>query len=122
MPRARSQPAELQARFRIIRGSEIAFGPGKADLLERIAETGSIAQAAKRLEMSYMRAWSLVETMNASFREPLVEKVRGGQQRGGARLTAAGKRVLELYRQLGARSRDAVRTEWEAIQGLLRVE
>ena len=53
------------------------LGPGKADLLEAIAENGSISAAGRRMGMSYKRAWSLVETLNAMFRSPLVSSSRG---------------------------------------------
>ena len=59
------------------------LGPGKAELLEHIRETGSIAAAGRRMDMSYKRAWSLVEEMNASFRDPLVTSTRGGPGGGG---------------------------------------
>jgi molybdate transport system regulatory protein len=90
----------FKSHFRIYLGEEIAMGPGKADLLRHIANTGSISQSARRMEMSYNRAWLLVRTMNRCFKEPLVTASRGGDKRGGAELTSAGKRVLALYRQL----------------------
>ena len=73
------------------------MGPGKAELLARIRETGSIAAAGRQMEMSYKRAWSLVDEMNAAFADPLVARVRGGQGGGGAQLTASGGEVLALY-------------------------
>ena len=63
---------------------DIALGPGKVDLLTLIKKTGSIREAAERMHMSYMRAWTLIKTMNACFKEPLVEAVRGGKEGGGA--------------------------------------
>jgi molybdate transport system regulatory protein len=54
----------------------IAFGPGKVDLLALVAKTGSIREAAERMEMSYMRAWTPIKTMNACFREPLASALR----------------------------------------------
>jgi molybdate transport system regulatory protein len=107
-------------RFRVMRGKEIAFGPGKMALLELVAETGSIGKAAKRMEMSYMRAWSLIQTMNACFKEPVIAAVRGGHERGGAGLTATGQRVLKLYRQMEADGRKAVQADWRALQKLLQ--
>lgn len=86
--------------FRIYLGDEIAFGPGKAELLRHISETGSISESARRMEMSYNRAWLLVRTMNHCFKEPLVSATRGGDTHGGAELTKAGKRVLALYRRM----------------------
>ncbi len=111
---------ELQHRFRVRRGDEVALGPGKADLLEGIAAVGSIAEAAKQLDMSYMRAWTLVKTMNRCFRTPLVVVTRGGTERGGAQLTPIGRRVLELYRSLEQVSRTAVAPTWKELQTLVQ--
>jgi len=90
----------FKALFRVYRGDEIALGPGKVELLGHIAETGSISEAARKMEMSYNRAWLLVRTMNRSFKEPLVLSMRGGEKHGGAELTKGGKEILRLYRQL----------------------
>src|SRR5262245_18607154 len=86
-PMALKERPSVQPRLRLVHRGEIALGPGKADLLDALARTGSLAQAAREMEMSYMRAWSLVRTMNAAFRRPLVTTRRGGQGRGGAALT-----------------------------------
>lgn len=72
-------------------------GPGKAELLQRIGETGSIAAAGRAMGMSYKRAWQLVETMNTTFAEPVVTSVRGGARGGGATLTETGAEVLAAY-------------------------
>lgn len=90
-------------RVRILSGSAIAIGPGKADLLEAIDEAGSISAAARRMRMSYRRAWLLVRTMNDCFREPLVEAEKGGTSGGGARLTSIGRDVLVEYRRMAER-------------------
>jgi molybdate transport system regulatory protein len=88
-------------RFRIVLGPGVALGPGKADLLEAIADTGSLTKAAKRFGMSYKRSWTLVQEMNAGFSEPLVETEKGGSGGGGsARLTDLGARILARYRQM----------------------
>jgi len=76
------------------------FGPGMAALLDAVAEEGSIAGAARRLGMSYARAWRLAEAMNGLFSEPLVRKSAGGAARGGATLTPAGERARALYREI----------------------
>ena len=52
-------------RLRVLHGKEIALGPGKVSLLEEIERTGTLAEAARGLGMSYMRAWHLLQTMNA---------------------------------------------------------
>ena len=81
-------------------GPDTLFGPGKADLLEGIDETGSIAAAGRRMGMSYKRAWYLIGTMNSSFREPVVISSKGGAKGGGASLTNTGKTVLACYRRM----------------------
>ncbi|MCB2155931.1 LysR family transcriptional regulator [bacterium] len=85
-------------RLRLYAGPEIAIGPGKADLLELIEETGSIAESAREMDMSYKRAWSLVKAMNESFAEPLVEREVGGRKGGGAQLTDLGREIVTAYR------------------------
>jgi molybdate transport system regulatory protein len=120
----KSAPARLPAlhpRFRIVCGKEIAFGPGKADLLELIAETGSIGKAASRMQMSYMRAWSLVQTMNRSFKKPPVVATHGGEGGGGAELTETGRQILALYRQLETKSSAATRATSKQILSLLQL-
>ncbi len=111
---------DVHPRIRVRRGHEIALGPGKVNLLALVATTGSIREAAARMQMSYMRAWSLIKTMNACFNQPLVEAVRGGKQGGGARLTETGKRALALYQQMEADYFEATKKSWTRLKGLLR--
>ncbi len=107
----------IRPRIRVVADNgTIVLGPGKADLLDAIARTGSIRAAATELRMSYMRAWTLVRVMNAAFRSPLVEKIRGGSAQGGARLTKRGAAVLGLYRRMEEESRDAVARAWRDLQ------
>jgi molybdate transport system regulatory protein len=89
-----------QVRLRLLLGEDIALGPGKADLLQAIQRSGSISAAAKSLDMSYRRAWLLVETMNACFEQPLVSPVKGGRGGGGAEVTEAGQRLLAAFRRM----------------------
>src|SRR5437867_12622837 len=112
MKMSRTAAPVLQPRLRVLCGREIALGPGKAELLGYIAETGSISEAASRIGMSYMRAWTLVQTMNACFREPLVVAARGGKERGGASVTSSGRKALELYRRMEEQSSTAVEGTW----------
>lgn len=81
-------------------GTGLTFGRGKADLLQAIADEGSISAAGRRMGMSYRRAWSLVEEMNTYFNAPLVDSSRGGAKGGGAALTDLGQQVLADYRAL----------------------
>ena len=98
-PRRSVQPF---VRVRILAGSAIAIGPGKAQLLAAIDETGSISAAARQMRMSYRRAWLLVHTMNECFKTPLVEAAKGGTAGGGAGLTEAGREILEVYLEVAA--------------------
>lgn len=98
-------------KLRVMFGAEIAIGPGKADLLEAIAATGSISESARRLGMSYRRAWLLVDTMNRCFREPVVASTAGGARGGGARITPFGRRVLSGYLALRRRAERALDPE-----------
>jgi molybdate transport system regulatory protein len=102
---------EISLRLRIVLGQHIAVGPGKADLLEAIDQTGSIAAAGRRMHMSYKRAWYLLDVMNRCFKEPLARAQKGGPGAGGAQLTPTGKRVLALYRSIEAKSTRAAHRE-----------
>lgn len=108
-----------QLRLRLVFSGGAMIGPGKADLLELIAETGSISAAGRRMGMSYKRAWTLVETLNAIFAAPLVESSRGGAQGGGATLTETGAEVLSRYRRLESRTRAAGADDVAAIEAML---
>jgi molybdate transport system regulatory protein len=106
-------------RIRILFGEDAMLGPGKADLLERIRDTGSIAAAGRSMKMSYKRAWTLIDEMNSAFRDPLVESSRGGAKGGGARLTGAGDTVLIHYRKLEEIMAEAGAARINAIQAML---
>lgn len=105
-------------RLRLVLGQSIAVGPGKADLLAAVAESGSISAAGRLMGMSYKRAWYLLDTMNRCFREPLVAASKGGKGHGGAHLTPMGEQVLALYRGIEARAVTAAAAELEAFTGL----
>jgi molybdate transport system regulatory protein len=110
----------LGTRLRVVLEPDVAIGPGKADLLEGIRETGSIAAAGRRMGMSYKRAWYLIDSMNGCFRGPLVEAVKGGPAGGGARLTALGEEVLAGYRRMQALTAAAVAAELKGLARHLR--
>lgn len=109
----------LGLHLRVVLGRQVALGPGKAELLERIAATGSIAAAGRQMGMSYKRAWSLVEEMNTLFGTPLVDAAKGGPGGGGASLTEAGARVLGAYRHLEQAAAEAVAADLAALQAAL---
>ena len=101
---------DVRLTVRIDFGSERALGPGKIRLLEAVGRTGSISQAGRSLDMSYRRAWLLVDDMNQCFREPVVTTQSGGAQGGGAELTPFGQDLIATYpgdRVAGARGGEA---------------
>lgn len=106
--------------FRISIKAGVAMGPGKAELLRAIESCGSITAAAKQLDMSYRRAWMLVQSMNEHFQKPLVETGRGGATRGGAVVTPAGHAVLALYEAMQAEAEKVVTKHTKAFGRLLK--
>jgi len=78
-------------------GPDGRIGPGKIALLKAIGETGSISAAARRLDMSYRRAWLLIDALNRLFGAPVVETREGGSGGGGAALTPLGLAVVRTY-------------------------
>lgn len=114
-------PNRLGLHLRVVLDGTVAMGPGKVDLLEAIAETGSIAAAGRRMGMSYKRAWLLVEEMNAMFAGPLVDAAKGGAGGGGATLTPLGRRLLSAYRALEAAAAKAGARELAVMQRALAV-
>ena len=103
--------------LRITLDADFYVGPGRADLMELIASTGSISEAARRMGMSYKRAWSLVQALNDGFGAPLVETARGGKEQG-ANLTPAGREVLERYRGMQAATQHAITRDVDALLAL----
>lgn len=87
-------------RFRVDFTTGCSIGPGKVALLEGIARTGSLRQAARELGMSYRRAWLLLDQINQSFNTPSATATVGGAGGGGATLTPFGEELIERYRAL----------------------
>lgn len=98
-PKSEHKPV-LRFRMRITNGDLIAIGPGKIALLEALERTGSITAAAKSLDMSYRRAWLLLDEMNRSLQQPAVESAKGGVSGGGSVLTDSGRKLIALYRRI----------------------
>jgi len=112
---ASSRPA---FHLRLNLDDEAAIGPGKADLLQAIAETGSISGAGRRLRMSYRRAWQLAEALNLDFGGDVVETLAGGKGGGGARLTDRGNRILACYRRIQLSCAKAIASDLTALKKL----
>ena len=93
---------EKKFRFRlwIDLNDEKFFGPGRAELLGLIRETGSISKAAKIMGMSYKKAWAMVNEMNTMSTKPLVVVQKGGALGGGTELTDTGQKIITSYQKL----------------------
>jgi molybdate transport system regulatory protein len=84
-------------RPRIYLCPDLIVGPGKIELLKAVRDTGSISAAARKLGMSYKRAWYLLDTLKKGFHQPVFEASPGGRGGGGARLTALGETLIASY-------------------------
>src|ERR1700756_2127507 len=106
--------AEISISFRVDFSPECSVGPGKIALLEYIGATGSLSEAARRLKMSYRRAWLLLEDLNTAFQQPVAEMSVGGRGGGGAQLTAFGAELVSAYRTLETQVRKRAQTAFPA--------
>lgn len=106
--------------LRVLGKSAAAMGPGKAELVERIARTGSISAAARGMGMSYRRAWQLVESLNRSFREAVITTAIGGSRGGGARVTPSGARLVARFRAMEVKASAAIAADLRSFSGHLR--
>lgn len=106
-----SAEARATPRLRIKMGDGLILGPGKIDLLDAIVRTGSISAAAREMDMSYRRAWLLVDEMNQMFDAPLVAAAPGGVRGGGAEVTPLGEAVAAAYRRIVKRTQAAIGEE-----------
>ena len=112
--------AELKLRMRLTVGDVIAVGPGKIALLEALAATGSITAAAKSLDMSYRRAWLLIDELNNALEEPAVSTSQGGVRGGGSKLTPSGEKLVQLYREIEKKALAHCKGQINQLQQMLR--
>jgi molybdate transport system regulatory protein len=107
--------SEVSVSFRVDFSPDCAVGPGKIALLEHIETSGSLSEAARKLKMSYRRAWLLLEDLNTSFQQPVAQMSVGGRGGGGASLTPFGSELVASYRALEIHIRKRVQTAFPAI-------
>ncbi|MBQ1784871.1 MAG: TOBE domain-containing protein [Gammaproteobacteria bacterium] len=101
---------------------ENRFGQRVSDtrirLLEAIAETGSISQAAKAVPMAYKSAWEAVDILNNLAPQPVIATTTGGKRGGGANLTPYGHSLIALYRAIDAEYQRSVHHLAELLPGI----
>jgi len=101
---------------RIDLNTEGRIGPGKIRLLENIQRCGSISAAGRAMDMSYKRAWDLVDEINRLCRQAAVERQIGGKNGGGAVLTPFGTSLVARYRKIERDAANAARKDLRALQ------
>jgi molybdate transport system regulatory protein len=111
---------ELTVRFRVDFANRCSVGVGKIELLEGIARTGSLSQAAREMHMSYRRAWLLLADLNGSFDSPVARTATGGRGGGGAVLTPFGSELVEGYRKLESSLRPIAKRCLSGVRGHIR--
>lgn len=109
-----------RAAIKVDFGTEVRLGPGKVRLLELIAETGSISAAARQMEMSYRRAWLLIDELNGIFGKPVIETSAGGAGGGGAKITPLGEAVVVAFRAIESEATDLVQAKLAKFPNLRR--
>jgi molybdate transport system regulatory protein len=92
------------------------FGPGPVELLEHIEQTGSINQAAKKMKMSYKKAWEIVNNLNTMTALPLVITTTGGEKGGGSSISEEAKHMINYHRQLRERFRKFLEDETRRLE------
>lgn len=102
-PPAESPVHSPGIRFRVDFRDQRSVGIGKISLLEAIARTGSLSQAARDIGMSYRRAWLLIDSMNNDFDTAVTSATAGGAGGGGAHVTPFGRELIQAYRELEGR-------------------
>ncbi len=101
----------IEIKLRIQIGEKLQFGPGKIFLMETIKETGSISAAAKKIGMSYRKAWKLINDLNTISEKKMVNTSIGGKGSGGAILTTTGEDFVELYRKMENKTLITIKNE-----------
>ncbi len=98
----------IKSKVWLEKDGKLLMGWGRATLLERIDQLGSISAAARSMNLAYRNAWLWVEAMNSLSPVPLVEKSTGGPQGGYARLTEEGKRIVKEFKRQRALVRETL--------------
>ncbi len=90
----------IKSRIWIGSSKGMLLGEGRIALLRAIEKHGSISKAAKSMEMSYKKAWRLVDEMNKHAKKPLVQQKIGGKGGGGTVLSESGLKAIRIYGEL----------------------
>ncbi len=103
-------------------GPESRIGPGKIRLLELVRETGSISAAGRAMDMSYRRAWLLIDSLNSTFGQPVVQTKLGGKGGGAANLTEFGDELVSRYRSMEKKAGKAIAADLDVLDAACRAK
>jgi molybdate transport system regulatory protein len=106
----------IKYRFWINNENGLMLGEGRVQLLENIIKEGSISKAAKSLEMSYKKAWRLINEINESTSEPMVIRITGGLGGGGTQVTPKGIEAIKTYRNIQEKANNYFQTESKSLE------
>lgn len=95
---ARQRPLDVDGALFLAVSGRGTLGGARIALLEQIAASGSISQAARDVGMSYKAAWDAVDAMDNLAEGPLVARNVGGRHGGGTQLTQRGRKLVDVYR------------------------
>jgi molybdate transport system regulatory protein len=112
--------SRLHLSIRIDLPTSDRIGPGKVALLEAIRDAGSISAGARKVGMSYRRAWLLVEQINTSLQKPAVTSVAGGREGGGAVVTEVGRQIIQIYRSIEKAAQKSATGDFRAVEKIVR--
>lgn len=93
---------KIKSRIWIEVDDNVLLGEGRVRLLKAIEQTGSLSKAAKSLQMSYKKAWTLTDAVNKSAKKPIIVTSIGGKNGGGAKLTPYGKKIISVFEEINS--------------------
>jgi len=91
---------KIKSRIWIEVDNKVLLGEGRVRLLKAIEETGSLSKAARSIQISYKKAWTMVDSVNKSAKKPVTESSTGGKGGGGATLTEYGKKLIQVFEDI----------------------
>jgi molybdate transport system regulatory protein len=100
------------------RDGRIVMSDYRLRLLQLVAETGSLADAAQRMDLSYRRAWGKVKELERNLGVPLVHSVPGGAGGGHSEITPEGLDLLRRYAEFHRRAAEAVQQAYDDAFGV----
>ncbi|MCF6307798.1 MAG: LysR family transcriptional regulator [Flavobacteriaceae bacterium] len=109
---------KIKSRIWIEADNKVLIGEGRVRLLKAIEETGSLSKAARSIQISYKKAWTMLDAVNKSAKKPVTESSTGGKGGGGAVLTIYGKELIKAFEEINKNCWEYLDTQIEKINEL----